>query len=106
MINGRLNFNTHVDYASSSILRYGGPVWIWALDTQRNRAKLSDTFRLMAMRDASEYSTISSETVCVAAGKIPTENILVQYIECYTRKGTRRTWKPLRADSMIKWWQD
>ncbi|XP_058827008.1 uncharacterized protein LOC131686988 [Topomyia yanbarensis] len=68
MIDVRLNFNTHVDYAcekaakainalarimpnnagpcsskrcllasvSSSILRYGGPVWVAALETQRN----------------------------------------------------------------------
>ncbi|XP_053691557.1 uncharacterized protein LOC128740069 [Sabethes cyaneus] len=72
MIDNRLKFNSHVDYAcekaakaisalsrimpnnfgpnsskrrllasvSSSILRYSGPAWITALQTQRNRAKL------------------------------------------------------------------
>ncbi|XP_053686516.1 uncharacterized protein LOC128736058 [Sabethes cyaneus] len=81
MIDNRLKFNSHVDYAcekaakaisalsrimpnnfgpssskrrllasvSSSILRYSGPAWITALQTQRNRAKLRSTARLMAI---------------------------------------------------------
>jgi RNA binding protein fox-1 len=103
MIDDRLNFNSHVDYAcekaakaisalsrimpnnagpisskrrllasvSSSILRYGGPAWITALQTQRNRAKLRSTARLMAIRVVSAYRTISSEAVCVIAGIFP-----------------------------------
>ncbi|XP_058816491.1 uncharacterized protein LOC131679768 [Topomyia yanbarensis] len=110
MIDDRLNFNNHVDYACekatkainalsrimpnnagpcsskrrllasvlSSILRYGSPVWATALETQRNRAKLSSTFRLMAMRVASAYMTISLEAVCVIAGMIPIGIILVE----------------------------
>ncbi|XP_065078345.1 uncharacterized protein LOC135701463 [Ochlerotatus camptorhynchus] len=97
MIDDRLNFNSHVEYAcekpskainaipiimpnnsgpssssvSSSILRYGGPAWVSALETKQNQNKLSGTFRLMAMRVVSAYRTISSEAVCVIAGMIP-----------------------------------
>ncbi|XP_058816958.1 uncharacterized protein LOC131680257 [Topomyia yanbarensis] len=83
---------------SSSILRYGGPVWIAALQTQRNRVKLSSTFRLMAMRVASTYKTISS----VIAEMIPIGIILVEDNECYKRKGIRGIRKTMRVDSMAK----
>ncbi|XP_058828228.1 uncharacterized protein LOC131688094 [Topomyia yanbarensis] len=46
---------------SSSILKYGDPVWVAALETQRNRVKLTSTFRLIAMQVASACRTISSE---------------------------------------------
>ncbi|XP_058817001.1 uncharacterized protein LOC131680295 [Topomyia yanbarensis] len=100
MLDDCLNFNTHVDYAcekpakrfienhaeqrrarqqqeASSGQRIivdtemRRPVWVAALETQRNRTKLSSTFRLMAMRLSSAYRTISSEAVFVIAGTIP-----------------------------------
>ncbi|XP_058811202.1 uncharacterized protein LOC131676090 [Topomyia yanbarensis] len=62
---------------SSSIVMYGGPVWVAALKTQRNRVKLSNTFRFVAKWSASTYRTISPEEVCVIAGMIPISFILV-----------------------------
>lgn len=138
MIDDRLNFNCHVDYAcekaakainalsrimpnnygpssskrrllasvSSSIMRYGGPAWITALQTQRNRRKLRSTARLMAMRVASAYRTISSEAVCVIVGMIPIDIILVEDSECYRRKETRGIRKMMRAESMARWQQE
>ncbi|XP_058816364.1 uncharacterized protein LOC131679648 [Topomyia yanbarensis] len=50
---------------SSSMLRYGVLAWNVALKTKRNRVKLNMTFRLMALRVASAYKTITSEAVCV-----------------------------------------
>ncbi|XP_058816687.1 uncharacterized protein LOC131679962 [Topomyia yanbarensis] len=137
MIDDRLNFNTHVNYAcekaakainalarimpnnagscsskrrllaseSSSILRYGGPIWIATLETQRNRVKLSSTFRLMAKRVASAYRTNSSEAVCVIAGMIPIGIILTEDMED-KRKGTRGIRKTRRTGSMAKWQHD
>jgi hypothetical protein len=138
MIDDRLNFNSHVDYAcekaakvinsvarimpnsygpssskrrllssvSSSIIRYGGPAWVAALATKRNRTKLDSTFRLMAMRVVSAYRTISSEAVCVIAGTIPIGIILAEDSECYKRRETRGVRKLLRAESMVKWQHD
>ncbi|XP_065093341.1 uncharacterized protein LOC135714014 [Ochlerotatus camptorhynchus] len=56
---------------SSSILRYGGPAWVPALETKQNQKKLSSTFRLMVMQVVSAYRNMSSEAVCVIAGMIP-----------------------------------
>ena len=138
MIDDRLNFNSHVDYAcekaakainavarimpntggprsskrrllasvSSSILRYGVPAWAAALETKRNRVKLNGAFRLMAMRVASAYRTISSEAVCVIAGMIPICITLAEDIECYGRRGTRGVRKLVRVESMTKWQQE
>ena len=137
MIDDRLNFNSHVDYAcekaakainalarimpnsygpssskrrllasvSSSILRYGGPAWVTALQTKRNQVKLNSTFRLMAMRVASAYRTISSDAVCVIAGMIPMGITLEEDSECYKRKNTIGIRKIVRAESLVKWQQ-
>ena len=121
MIDDRLNFNSHVDYAcekaaraanavarimpnvggprsskrrllacvSSSVLRYGVPAWGAALETKRNQKKLNSTFRLIVIRVASAYRTISSEAVCVIAGMIPICITLAEDIECYQQRQTR-----------------
>lgn len=119
MIDGRLNFNSHVGYArekaskvinalsrsmphngdprssrrllasvSSSILWYGVPSCGAELKTKRNRVKLNSAFRLMVMRVASAYRTISSAAICVIAGMIPICFTLEENIECYERMTT------------------
>ncbi|XP_065093100.1 uncharacterized protein LOC135713796 [Ochlerotatus camptorhynchus] len=67
----------------SSLLRYGGPAWAAALETNQIQRKHSSTFRLMAMRVVSAYRTISSEAVCVIAGMIPIGITLEEDSECY-----------------------
>lgn len=135
MIDDRLNFNCHVDYAcekaaravtalsrimpnnsaicsskrrllssvATSILRYASPAWGTAMKTKRNRVKLSSTYRLMAMRVASAYRTISSEAVCVIAGMVPIGYVLEEDKECYEASSTRGARKIARADTMVKW---
>ncbi|XP_053687170.1 uncharacterized protein LOC128736707 [Sabethes cyaneus] len=87
---------------SSSILRLGGPAWITALQTQRNRAKLRCTARLMAIRVVSAYRTILSEAACVIARMIPIDIILMEDYECYRQKEVRGIRKLMRAESMAK----
>ncbi|XP_065091473.1 uncharacterized protein LOC135712450 [Ochlerotatus camptorhynchus] len=138
MIDDRLNFNSHVEYAcekaskainaiarimpnnagpssskrrllasvSSSILRYGGPAWVPALETKQNQRKLSSTFRLMAMRVVSAYRTISSEAVCVIAGMIPIGITLAEDSECYRQREAGRVRKVVRVESLAKWQQE
>ncbi|XP_052561918.1 uncharacterized protein LOC128092324 [Culex pipiens pallens] len=135
MVDDRLNFNSHVDYAcekaakaimalsrimpnnagprssrrrllasvATSILRYGGPVWWTALGTKRNRALLDRTQRLMAIRVASAYRTISSEAVGVIAGMIPIGITLEEDTVRYTRRGTRGIREAARAESLARW---
>lgn len=138
MVDDRLNFNAHVDYACEkaskavntiarimpnvggprsskrrllasvavSILRYGVPVWAAAVKTKRNRRMLNSTFRLMAIRVASAYRTISSEAVCVIAGMMPICITLAEDVECYERRGTRNVRRIVRTDSLAKWQQE
>ncbi|XP_062541271.1 uncharacterized protein LOC134209291 [Armigeres subalbatus] len=114
MIDDRLNFNTHVDYAcekatkaitaltrimlnssaisiskrrllasvSTSILRYGAPVWAAGVITRRNLNRPNSTYTLMAIRVANAYRTISMDAVCTIVGII-TINILLEDCECY-----------------------
>lgn len=137
MIDDRLNFNSHVDYAcgkaaraitaltrimpnnsaissskrrllatvSTSILRYGGPAWASALKTKRNQTRLNSAFRLMSIRVASAYRTISLEAVCVIAGMVPIGITLEEDRECYRQRGTRGIRKRARVDSLRKWQQ-
>ncbi|XP_058456515.1 uncharacterized protein LOC131433917 [Malaya genurostris] len=88
---------------SSSILRYRVPAWSAALEIKRNREKLNNAFRLMAMRVSSAYRTISSETVCVIAGMIPICITLKEDIECYQQRDTRNARKIVRIRSMARW---
>ncbi|XP_053691475.1 uncharacterized protein LOC128739991 [Sabethes cyaneus] len=91
---------------SCSILRYAGPAWNAALETHRNRTKLNRTFRLIAIRVATAYRTISSEAACVIAGMIPIFITLAEDSECYRRNGTRGIRKRMRAESIAKWQQE
>lgn len=138
LIDDRLNFNSHIDYAcekaskaitaltrilsnrsaissgtrrllasvSTSILRYGAPVWAAGQLTNRNLSRLNSTYRLMAMRVASAYRTISTEAVCVIVGMVPIKIVLEEDCECYRHRGTRGTRKTARADSLRKWQLD
>lgn len=138
MVDDRLNFNAHVDYAceraskavnaiatimpnvgglrsskrrllasvATSTLRYAVPAWAAALKTQCNRGKLNRVFRLMAMRVASAYRTISSEAVCVIAGMMPICITLAEDVECYQRRNTRNVRSIVRTDSLSKWQQE
>jgi hypothetical protein len=135
MVDDRLNFNSHVDYAcekatkavnalarimpngygpsstkrrllacvASSILRYGGPAWVKALKTKRNQTKLQSVFRLMAIRVASAYRTISSDAVCVITGMIPIGITILEDSACYRRSTTEGVRKHERAESLAKW---
>ncbi|XP_053686832.1 uncharacterized protein LOC128736381 [Sabethes cyaneus] len=90
----------------SSILRYEGQVCIAALRSKQNRVKLNSTFRLMVVRVASAYRTISSEAVCVIAGVIPISIMLVEDNDCCGRRNTRGARKLAREKSLSKWQQE
>lgn len=138
IIDDRLNFNSHVDYAcekaakattalarimpnnseissskrrllasvTTSILRYGSPAWFPAIRTRRNKTCLNSTFRLISMRVASAYRTISLEAVCVISGMIPIVLLLEEDQECYRNRDTRGVRRRMRTDTMQKWQEE
>ena len=91
-----------MDVCIISMLRYGVPAYGAALNTKRNQRKLNSMFRLIAIRVASAYRTISSEAVCVIAEMIPICITLAEDIECYQRRQIKNVWKTGRMESMAK----
>ena len=66
---------------TTSILRYGGPVWSKVLSTSSHRGKLESTYRLMCLRVACAYRTVSYEAVRVLAGMMPISIIVKEDVE-------------------------
>lgn len=88
---------------ASSILRYGGPAWVTALGTKSYLGKLESTYRLMCLRVASAYRTVSGDAVCVLAGMMPIGIIIREDAECFEMRGVREARKSTRVASMVKW---
>lgn len=108
----RMMSNSSAVYASkrkllasvaSSILRYGGPAWGTALSTDSYRSKLESTYRLMCLRVASAYRTVSHDALCVITGMMPIGILIMEDIECFEMRGTRGIRRTARLASMVKW---
>ncbi|EDW87005.2 uncharacterized protein Dwil_GK21198, partial [Drosophila willistoni] len=108
----RMMSNSSAVYASkrkllasvaSSILRYGGPAWGTALSTKSYRSKLESTYRLMCLRVASAYRTVSHDSLCVITGMVPIGILIMEDIECFEMRGTRGIRRTARLASMVKW---
>ncbi|XP_062535562.1 uncharacterized protein LOC134204767 [Armigeres subalbatus] len=119
MTDDRLNFNSHVDYAcekatkaitaltrimsNSSAISSSKRRLLAGEITRRNLTRLNSTYRLMAMRVASAYRTISMDAVCAIVGMTPINILLEEDCECYRLRGTVGARMIARADSMRKW---
>jgi hypothetical protein len=91
---------------TSSILRYGGPAWSAALTIQCHRTKLESAYRLICLRVARAYRTVSKEAVCVIAGMMPIAITINEDVECYNHRGTQHTRGNVRPRSMSRWQED
>lgn len=108
----RMMSNSSAVYASKrkllagvalSILRYGSPAWGTALSTDSYRGKLESTYRLMCLRVASAYRTVSYDAVCVISGMMPIGIVIGEDAECFDMRGTRGIRRTARRDSLAKW---
>ena len=88
---------------ATSILRYGGPAWVTALRTESYLGRLESTYRVMCLRVASAYRTVSHEAVCVVAGMMPIRLILREDAECYNLRGNSGVRRTARAASINRW---
>lgn len=86
-----------------SILRYGGPVWYSALSTNSYLSKLESTHRLMCLRVACAYRTVSHDAICVLAGMMPIGIVIKEDAECFELSGTRGIRRTSRLASLTKW---
>jgi hypothetical protein len=91
---------------TSSILRYGGPAWSEALNIQCHRTKLERAYRLICLRVARAYRTVSKEAVCVIAGMMPITIIIREDAECYQQRRTQHARREVRPRSRSQWQED
>lgn len=93
----------------SSILRYGDPVWGVALNAQYNLQKVTSVYRLVCLRVASAYRTVSAEAACVITGMVPIGLLVQEDTRCYEQRDTRGIRKAARSNTMETWqrcWDD
>lgn len=89
-----------------SILRYGGPIWSKALRTNRNLKRLESTYRIMCLRVASAYRTVSKEAVCIIAGMTPIGLIIKEDVQCFNQRGTRGVRDTCKEETLRSWQQE
>lgn len=94
----RMMSNSSAVYASkrkllasiaTSILRYGGPALGTALSTKYRWKQQESTYRLMCLRVASAYRTVSHDALCVITGMVPISILISEDMECFEMRGTR-----------------
>lgn len=89
----------------SSILRYGDSAWGAALNAQYNLQRVTSVYRLMCLRVASAYRTVSAEAASVIAGMIPIGLLVREDMFCYEHRHTRGIRASARTTTMVEWQQ-
>lgn len=87
----------------SSILRYGDVAWGAALDAQYNLQRVTSVYRLMCLRVASAYRTVSADAACVVAGMVPIGLLVQEDVRCYEHRGVRGIRSLARNITMAQW---
>jgi hypothetical protein len=64
-------------------LTYGAPIWVEAIKKSRNLAKYKRIQRLINIKIAKAYRTISYDASCVTAGEPPIEILIGQKVQTY-----------------------
>lgn len=90
----------------ASILLYGAPAWVNAMNIESYRKKIIPTYRLCALRVACGFRTISYDAICVIAGMPPIEILARERANTFERKtqgSTRDVKKEARIETMSEW---
>lgn len=88
--------------AATSAVLYGAPTWAEkALSSKRNREKLASTQRIIALRVARAYRTVSSKAALVLSGLIPWELLAEERTKRYKDDSSDET--DLREKTMVSW---
>lgn len=92
--------------AVQSVLLYGAPVWVRAMDVAKNREGYKRLQRKMLLRVASAYRTTSSEALCTITGALPLDLVARERSQIYEAKKSGiegQTATAIRAESMRAW---
>jgi ribonuclease HI len=83
---GHKSLKTIYEGALILILTYGAPVWEEAVAKHRNLHKLQRAQRLINIKIAKVYRTISFEASCLMAGVPPIGIVMAEKVQLYKRK--------------------
>jgi hypothetical protein len=88
------------------LLLYGAPVWIKAMKKEKYKNKVSRVQRLINIKMAKAYRTVSSEALCVITGMSPVHLKIEQAAELYlhTRSHIKGT-EQLDNNKEARFWQ-
>ena len=81
---GHKSLKTLYDGALIPLLTYGAPVWDEALVKQRNLRMLQRVQRMVNIKSAKAYRTISLEAACMMAGLPPIGIVMKEKVRPYT----------------------
>ena len=73
-----------------SQLLYAAPVWIESIKKECNKAKYVRVQRLISLRIAKAYRTISHEALCILTGLIPTNIKPEEFVTLYNTTTRRK----------------
>ena len=101
---------------ATSIMTYAAPIWVSALDKERNCLRLRSAQRLIAIRVSRAYRTVATNAVLVLARQVPWELLARERSERWLSLKTVavseasvvepvKTGRELRIDTMNKWQQ-
>ena len=88
------------------LLLYGAPVWIKAMEKEKYKKKVSRVQRLINIKMAKAYRTVSSEALCVLTGTTPIHLKIEQAAEFYLRTRTHiKDTEQLEYNKEARFWQ-
>jgi hypothetical protein len=85
------------------LLLYGAPVWIRATEKETYKNKLTRIQRLINIKMAKAYRTVSREALCVITGMTPAHIIIQEAAELYLR--TRSHIEQFDKNKEARYWQ-
>jgi hypothetical protein len=85
------------------ILTYGAPIWVEAIRKNKNLTKYKRTRRLINIKIAKTYRTISYDASCVIAGVRPIQITIEQNVQTYM--ATKINNKEYDAPLEVRYWR-
>jgi len=88
------------------LLVYGAPVWNKAMRKRNYKARLLRVQRLINIKMAKPYRTVSNEALCVLTGMMPIDKQIDQEAQLYQlTKGTAKDKTQIDKDMEVRYWQ-
>jgi hypothetical protein len=87
------------------LLLYGAPIWIKALTKASYKIKLTRVQRLINIRIAKSYHTVSNEALCMITGLTPIDIKIEETAQFFQiTKGNKKEEEQIDHDTRTKYW--